>query len=272
MDIGNKFSKGNYSKILLMSQAFDMLQKQGIKREEVMSKVHDVIMRTLLCFSHHLVQTYTIFYPQDMLGDKCFEFMQFKMIVDTDGKPWLIGITRNVQGQNPEEMEVIRKAYVDMLTMVSDNKEQKNIKHKIHTQRSPSKLSVANADLAFEYRKLTEAHFEKKRGGFQRIVSTEDKLKKGSLPTLGSPQNSRILEPLSVISNPAVDNSRLTNSGSLEKQMNNNYRYYSKTNKSIKQKPHQVFGPSLQPSISKESILSHFQLSSREDSMHRDES
>jgi hypothetical protein len=112
-------------------------EKKGVNYEEVMGRIKDVIIKTVLSAEYPILQ--------HMGGNKnkntCFEIYGFDVLIDANLKPWLleVNVSPSLSSSSPFDKQVKTKLLSDSLYLVGfrliDRKLQEQEKAKQNKQR-----------------------------------------------------------------------------------------------------------------------------------------
>jgi len=85
---GSKWTLEGFNDYMEEHYGRDVLQK-------LWSRIHDVLIKTILATVPVMEGGYRVLYPRDTYGAHCFQLLGFDILVDSDLRPWLIEVNRN---------------------------------------------------------------------------------------------------------------------------------------------------------------------------------
>lgn len=190
---------------LTFTSAMQILDPHDTFREMLLFKVNDIIIKTMLCMNSNLRKKYKLVHPADLFGDRCFQLLEFNMVVDREFRPWLTSVNIDLKARSREEQIVLELVYTDLLELVASSKEQQNIKVKTDNLNRIVRRNFDKQKFVDQYAKATEQHLASCSGRFVKIfpfVIEEEDLTE-QLPVISPHHNimiinkelSRILSP-----------------------------------------------------------------------------
>ena len=118
MGIGHKRS---------LEAVFKVMREKGVDVAELRTKIHDIIVKTLISGLSHLKFQYRSSQPENYKSDMCFEILGFDVIINDDLQPFILEInyTPSFSTDTPLDMNIKKNLIHDALVLMGTNKEFK---------------------------------------------------------------------------------------------------------------------------------------------------
>jgi hypothetical protein len=84
--------KSGQSSKRTLKTVYDRLASEGIDIHLLKLKIADIIVKTLIAVQPDLTHNYRMNQPNDRAFQMCFEVLGFDVLIDEDGKPWLLEV------------------------------------------------------------------------------------------------------------------------------------------------------------------------------------
>ena len=113
-----------------------ILNSLGISQEkvvEIMMAIYDLSIKTLLSIQQDVATNYKVAQPQDQIFDKCFQVLEFKLILDSSYKPWLINVKSDIENKFSYglESDVKQQIFNDALRLINCSNQAKKLKRNV---------------------------------------------------------------------------------------------------------------------------------------------
>jgi tubulin polyglutamylase TTLL6/13 len=93
----------------LITDMMKQLSSEGIDVKDWMEKIKDIIRKTILSCQPTLEENYRLLQPNSKRMDMCFEILGFDILIDKNGKPWLIEVNHSPSFETSTKLDRVVK-------------------------------------------------------------------------------------------------------------------------------------------------------------------
>lgn len=78
-----------------LGHVWQRLASEGVDVQLVQLKIADLIIKTLVSIQSDLLHNYRMCQPNEKTYGMCFEILGFDVLIDINGKPWLLEVNQS---------------------------------------------------------------------------------------------------------------------------------------------------------------------------------
>lgn len=131
-----------------LRKVLSQLREQDVDTDKMMGEIKDIIIKTLFTIQLELSHNYRACQPLDLEGLMAFEILGFDILIDKNGKPFLLEVNHapSFATDSPLDYEIKKNLFIDtfkLLNMSIDRKKGKlNALYEEKKQRMMTKISL----------------------------------------------------------------------------------------------------------------------------------